>query len=239
MNADFKSPLYVVLFTALVSTLFTAAIMILQVATAGQVLRNQELREERAIVEVFGLGAAETMTGEEIEDVVRRRIDRSIPLQDPQTGWTFPLIRAYGTDGVPGEKRSDADLIGVAIPVSGMGFWATITGLMALKPDFSEVLGVVFLDQRETPGLGGRIMEKEWRDQFKKLEVSSPAPGGKFLYIGGGQPSGQNDPRFGRSVDAITGATQTCLAVERLINESLRRFHRTVKTRNPEDGKGE
>jgi len=225
---DVNRPSYVVAFTVAVSAVFTGAITVLQVATAPVVKRNEVLREQKALVSVLGLGDVAKMTAAEIAAVVERRIDRTSRLRDLETGREFELIRAYRTDAAPGTPRPDADLLAVAIPVSGVGFWARITGLLALTPDLRRIVGLVFLDQAETPGLGGRITEPAFLQQFQGLNATPPAAGGKLLYLGGGAPTNPQDPRAGRYVDAITGATQTSLAVGKFLNENLRAFRRAV-----------
>jgi len=229
MKLDVNKPLYVLGFTAVVSAFFTAAITSLQVATAAKVKQNETLREEKAIVSVFGLGDVAKMSEPEIFSAARRRVDRSLVVRDPESGREFQLFRAYRTEAEPGSPRNDQDVEAIALPFAGVGFWARITGLMALTPDLSKVTGLVFVDQSETPGLGGRITEKEFQDKFKGLVVTPPAAGGRFLYIGGGAPSNPQDPRAGRYVDAITGATQTSLAVGKFLDDNLRQFRRAME----------
>ena len=229
MRVDTASSTYVIAFSALVATIFTGSIMSLHVATQGAVARNERLLEDKALVELFGLGDVEKLTGPQISDLVSKRIvTQPEPVTDPQTGWSVSLIHAYKTDADEGDTRSDEDLIGLAFPIEGVGFWAPIRGLMAVTPDAKKVVGVVFLSQRETPGLGGRITESKWRKQFVGLDVSDPGADRPFIYIGGPEPSGESDPKSGRRVDAITGATQTSMAVEGFINASLRRFSRAM-----------
>jgi Na+-transporting NADH:ubiquinone oxidoreductase subunit C len=222
---DPKHPAYVIGFAALVSAAFTAAIMTFHQVTAAQVRRNEELYEQKALVELFGLGDVERMTSAEIDRLVTQRIERGPAVTDPMTGRSIELIRAYDKD----KAEKDAKLIGYAVPISGVGFWARIDGLIALKPDLGEVLGVVFLSHSETPGLGGRITEKQWRDRFRGLIVSPPSPGVKYIYVGGGAPPGSQDPRYRRYVDAITGATGTSTAVAKFIDENLRQFRRAAE----------
>ncbi|MDP6379794.1 MAG: FMN-binding protein [Phycisphaerae bacterium] len=229
MKVDLNSPVYVIVFTVIVSAAFTAAVTTLQVVGEDKIRRNEALRAEKAIVEVFHLGNTELMTAEEIAELVGRRVDRRWMALDPETGRKFDLVRAYKTDAEPGSERNDADLVGVAFEISGNGFWAPISGLMALSPDLGRVLGVAFLDHSETPGLGGRITEEQFQKQFEGLNVAPPAAGRKFIYIAGERPERPDDPRFGRSVDAITGATQTSAAVERFINENLAQFRRAMR----------
>jgi len=222
------SPIYVVTFTAVISIAFTAAVMTVQVATADRIARNEALRDQKALVEVFDLGDTEAMSAEEIADVVDRRIETAATKVDPKTGRSFDIVRAYRTDKMEDRERSDDDLIGVAFPVSGNGFWAPIAGLMALTPDLNKVIGLVFLEEKETPGLGGRITEAEFQNAFEGLDVSPPPEGAKFINIAKESPTDPNDPRYGRSVDAITGATQTSMAVEKFLNANLRQFRRAM-----------
>ena len=87
---------------------------------------------------------------------------------------------------------------------------------------------MVFIEQAETPGLGGRITEDAFEQQFKGLNAAPPEQGRQYIYVARERPENRNDPRFGRSVDAITGATQTSMAVERLLNADLEQFRRAM-----------
>ena len=229
MKVNLNNPVYVIGFAVVVSAAFTAAVTTLQVVSADKISRNEALREDRALVEVFDLGDADEMTEEEIAELVRRRIDRRLTVQDPKTLRKFQLIRAYRSDAAPGRERDDADLLGIAFDISGTGFWAPIRGLMALTPDLSGVMGVVFLEHSETPGLGGRITEDWFQEQFAGLDATPPREGYKFIYIGGRRPTNPDDPRYGRVIDAITGATQTSMAVQRFMNENLGQMRRAMR----------
>jgi Na+-transporting NADH:ubiquinone oxidoreductase subunit C len=224
VKLDVNKPPYVVCYTLVVSSVFTAAITSLQVATRGRVERNQALLEERAIVSVFGLGDVATMSQSAIAETVRRRVDRSLTVRDPESGREFRLLLCYRGEAPREARLGGPDLAAVAFGFAGVGFWAPVRGWMALTPDLRKVVGFVITEQSETPGLGGRIAEAWWQAQFKGLDVSPPAEGRKFLYVGGGAPTSPKDPRSGRYVDAITGATQTSLAVGKFLDENLRQF---------------
>ncbi len=224
MKVDTTKPGYVVLFATVVSAVFTAGIMVLHVATAGRVERNRVLYQAKAKVELFGLGDAKRMTDQQIVQAADSRI-RTRTIRDPRSGQEFELLEALDRD----KDRASAQVIGRGVYVSGIGFWARIQGILALTPDLSEITGVAFLEQSETPGLGARITEDEFRRQFKGLRATPPAEGMKFIYIDGTKPSGPSDVRSGRHVNAITGATGTSSAVERFLNEDLRRFRRAAE----------
>lgn len=229
MKLNINGPVYVVAFTALVTTAFTAAVMSAQVATDKRIARNEALRFQTAAVQAFNLAEVGGLTAEAIDKLMVRRVDDSLRVADPQSGREFQVLRAYSTEAVPGQPRDESKLTGYAFEVSGRGLWAPITGLMALTPDLDKVIGIVFTEHKETPGLGGRISEDWFQQQFRGLDVSPPPEGYRFVYVAQDSPTDKADPRYSRTVDAITGATQTSMAVDKFLNESLRQFRRAMQ----------
>ena len=237
MKWDVDSPRYVIAYTAVVSAVFTAVVTTLGVAVKPVIARNEALREDRALVKVFaetlGLQDVAGMSREQVADIVARRIDGTMRLERlGGTGEPIAVYRAYG---------EDRTLLAVAFPFTGTGFWAPITGLMAIRcssdsatgrAGLAEVAGVVFLDHSETPGLGGRITEDDFQDRFRGLPVP-PADGGPLLYMERQMPK-EGDPRRKHAVQAITGATQTSMAVGRFLNASVRAFRAAWDARPPE-----
>ena len=219
MRFNTSHPTYVLVYAAVTSAAFTIAIMSLHAATRKAVDRNERLFEQKALVELFekplGLDVA-TMTGDEIAAVYDRHIRRGRIIGDELSGESFEVVDAVavGPDG-------SEELLGYAFAVSGVGFWARIDGWLAVTGDLEQILGLVFVKHSETPGLGGRITEKKWRDAFAGLSAVPPSDGQKFIHIG---TSGPAD----RRIDTITGATGTSKAVELFLNESLQRFQRAA-----------
>ncbi len=217
MTLNTKNPVYIIIYGAVTSLVFTAGIMALDAASRPTVKRNQQVAERKAIGEVLGLGDVDSMSDAEIVETYQTQIRRHEPLTDEESGQSYDVLAGY--DGDPNDGGA---LIGYAFPVSGTGFWARITGYLALTPDLSEIIGVTFLQHQETPGLGGRLTEEDWREKFEGLPATVPDDGGPILTVGGGKNPDRN-------VDAITGATGTSRAVERFINQDIRRFRRAAK----------
>lgn len=74
---------------------------------------------------------------------------------------------------IPGEEARDyyqfthnGVSIGKCYPVSFGGLWGTISLLVAVDNDFKEIIGLRITEQNETPGLGGRIVEDWFQEQF-------------------------------------------------------------------------
>lgn len=222
-NDRTKRPAYVLLYAATVSLLFTAGIMTVYAITRPIVERNEQLFFQKAMVELFGLGDVDALSDREIAGLYEGYIGRYPKLIDPQTGRTFQVYTASGRD-----KRT----IGYAFSVSGVGFWARIDGYLAVTPDLTKTIGITILRHQETPGLGGRIAERRQRRKFVGLDLTAPKGHGQTIYIGGEKPQ-QGSPRFGRHVDAITGATGTSQAVEKFLNEQIAAFRRAWAARPP------
>ena len=220
MKVDTSSPVYVVAFAVLFSAAFTAVVVSLQVAAEPVIARNEAVREQRALVKVFELAVnVDALSPGQVADIVKRRIDGALEVTDPVTQRTFRVYRATGADGKP---------VGLAFVISGNGFWAPITGLLSLTPDRSEVIRAVFTDNSETPGLGGRITEQAFqKGQFAGLDATPPAEGKPYFTVASQRPG--SGPRARRTVEAITGATQTSRAVVRFINADLAAFQRAMK----------
>ena len=98
----------------------------------------------------------------------------------------------------------------IVLPVYGRGMWSTIYGFVSLGPDFATVTGVRFHEHGETPGIGDRIQDPRWTASWAGKRAYDDA-GAVVLRIGtaGGDPA--------TAVDAITGATVTVSAVDRLV----------------------
>lgn len=95
----------------------------------------------------------------------------------------------------------------------GVGLWGPIHGIISLEKDLKTIYKIKITHQEETPGLGGRIAEQAYLKQFKNKEV---VPKIKFM------PEGKSTQK--NEVDAITGATGSSKAFEKLLNENLEKY---------------
>lgn len=215
-----------VLFMVVIAALYGAGVTGLVHSTRSTVEQNQKFLEQRALVQLFGLGDTKALSKKEIAAIVEKQIDRSETLTDPQTGTKIPLLKAY-------QSAAQQDLIAYGFPFSGIGFWAEISGFIAVDASLKETVGLKVITQSETPGLGARIEEPFFVQPFKEgIDISRPSAGRNYIYMAaaGSDPS-PGSPQYGRSFDAITGATQTSLAMERMLNNAVAQFRRAVDNR--------
>ena len=97
-----------------------------------------------------------------------------------------------------------------AISVEGGGFQGPIRVIVAL--DRTTITGFRVVSQSETPGLGTRITEPSFQQAF----IGKDAANGLRMVKSGTAGSSE--------FDAITGATETCRALERLLNRGFERY---------------
>jgi electron transport complex protein RnfG len=97
----------------------------------------------------------------------------------------------------------DSEIIGYAFLAKGKGYGGEINILVGVNEDFT-IEDVVIISNTETPGLGSKITESSFTDQFKGM-----AAGDVALKKDGGE------------VDAITGATISSKAVVEAIRKAM------------------
>lgn len=71
-------------------------------------------------------------------------------------------------------KKEDGSIAGYAIISSASGYNGENKVLVGFNEDASMVTGIVITEQAETPGLGAKIVENSFREQFE--EQSSIVP---------------------------------------------------------------
>jgi len=96
----------------------------------------------------------------------------------------------------------------VAFEIDGPGSQGPIGAVMALEQDLDTIRGVTVVNNTETPGLGDRVLADDNMLNFRGKKL---AP--RLLIVKEGEAEGDNE------VDAITGATLTSKALEKLLNE--------------------
>lgn len=122
------------------------------------------------------------------------------------------IIKEKDLDGIKYYEAKTGSIVdGYAFIVEGAGLWGRIEGILALDPELSSIMGIEFISHSETPGLGGRIEEVWFLEQFRNIPVEYEE----------GEPTLVFKPSVGGTVDAISGATITSKAVLKIFNESI------------------
>lgn len=186
-------------FIFVIAFLFAGVTSGINMALSKRIKLNEEARVNRQLLDALGIPFSQKSSPEAIQEIKTKRV-KSATLGNDQI---FAGLNEQGT------------IDRFAFPVNGKGLWGSIQGLLALNKDLTRVEGVIFTSHVETPGLGARIDEQWFRDQFHGIDLSRKASEDKFLRVGPGSKESAN------RVDSITGATITSTSVEKMLNEAI------------------
>lgn len=107
------------------------------------------------------------------------------------------------------ESRYQGELKGWVVKASGRGYADKIEMLLGLDPKAETITGLFIMDQKETPGLGNKIITKTFRNQFVDKATKNPLAVVKTGAVA------KNE------IDAITGATISTKSVVSIINSAV------------------
>jgi Na+-transporting NADH:ubiquinone oxidoreductase subunit C len=190
------SALYPILFMALLAAVFAALVSSLAAATQSRVEAGEQERLRGHVFSALGLDAP-------TEPEAREQF------------WAERVKQQTAPDGLDYFIGRDetGQPTGYALPFRSPGFWGPIDGYLGVDETGDRILGIAFTQQQETPGLGGRIVEEWFRNQFRgkpiDTEVAVPLD---FVF---------RKPVTKREVEAITGATETSTRLGRHLNTFL------------------
>jgi Na+-transporting NADH:ubiquinone oxidoreductase subunit C len=183
-----------VLFTILVTVVFITPITFLYLVTKPIVALNEEGFLKSAVLAAAGLEAQGGAAA--VKELFDARVE-ALP--------AAPAADGPAPEPVYRVKDPAGATAGWVITRTGPGLWGDIVMVIGFAADRERLSGIEFLEQTETPGLGARIAEPWFKEQFRSKR-------GPFTTVGEGEPSAENQ------FDAITGATITSNAVLGIVN---------------------
>lgn len=167
--------------------------------TLGPKIEINKLNETREKVPelVLGKDAALKMAeqGEALE-----ALPESIVVQKPGKQSTYNVF----------EARKGGERLGWVVKAGGQGYADKIELLLGLDPKAEKITGIFVLEQKETPGLGNKIVTDEWRGQFNGKGTQQ-----RMTVVKGGKTGAPNE------INAVTGATISSRSVTDIINTAV------------------
>lgn len=183
--------IYPTLVMLIISSLVTGAIAIVTELTQDKIDIQSELRIQKAVL---------TALSEE-----NRLLPDATIIEQYKT-----LITKKAVKDMPLyiAKQNDR-VIGVVIEMNGPALWGNVQGFFAISADMKTLLGIDFVAHSETPGLGGRIDELWFKNQFRNVPIPD------------GSPTIILRPAENGNIDGITGATLTANAIRDMVNAAI------------------
>lgn len=176
---------FTLVFMLIVAFAFATVLALANFFAQPAIAANQQAAEQQALLYAFDI-PVDTTDRAAVEATVQKYIKE---IETPE------LTYYEYTDDT-------GQVVGYAVPYESSALWGALNGYLAVTPDLDELIGIVFTEQNETPGLGGRIDEEWFKAQFRGQSITSP--------VG-----------YGDGIDAITGATASSTAVIRTVNDTV------------------
>jgi Na+-transporting NADH:ubiquinone oxidoreductase subunit C len=202
-----KDPKYILFFIVLISLVFGVAISTVHYVTLPMLKKNEALHKNRIIAKAFLL-EVEGNSPEAYEQAIKKYI----------------TVDSLNIKGRNVELFHHKENNNMGFVFYGLGFWEPISGVVVMDQSLSKIIHLKILEQKETPGLGARIEEEWFTDQFKGLPIKWHDK--QKIIIGATSNADKSNV-----VEAITGASQTSDALMNMLNENLTAFKKKYEDR--------
>ncbi len=163
------------------------------------------------------LAGVAKLTKEKIALNIQKEIEEAIIEVIPGTSQNQKLYEEEDLTIYKGQDET-GQTSGYAVQATGIGFQDKITLLFGINKSRTKIIGLTIIDQKETPGLGAKITDREaflrfWenRDISQALTLRKP-------------PAGSLEELAPSEINTITGATISSTKVLEIVNFSLDRL---------------
>ncbi len=161
------------------------------------------------------------LTKERIALNKQREIEKAIIQVVPGTQSSEKLYEEKDLS-VYGGNNEDGILIGFGILASGIGFQDKITFMLGTNTSLTKINSLNIIDQKETPGLGAKITDREfflqyWENKDCRIPLSLHKPA-----VSSPEDLGPSE------INTITGATVSSEAVLNTVNSILEKLRKLI-----------
>ena len=225
-NSNTYTVIYSIILVVIVAAVLAFAAMFLKPTQEANVKKDT----------IGQILTAATIEGEDILGTYQQEIEAAI-LVDMDGNKVGDLnvddCEVYGTSELKRQIAAEQKSLPVyifkngitVVPCYGAGLWGPIWGYIGFEGDLKTIKAVCFGHKGETPGLGAKIAdEPSFGESFIGQQVGS----GEILFEVA-KPANRQTEMNG--VDAISGATITCQALGKTLNQWFG-FYENYLTKN-------
>lgn len=194
-----KRVLYPVAFMFVITFLLTLALASINQLTYNRIKGIEDLEIKEKILYAFNIP-----------------IDSS---EDPREVFSKNIETKLINNSTVFIRRNDGIIQSYGFKTNGPGLWGSISIFLVLDKNLEDVIGLNVLSHSETPGLGGRIDELWYKDQFRNVKLN---PSGDYISY---------KPSPNGNVDSIAGATLTSESVKKIINQEVIKIRQLLEVK--------
>jgi Na+-translocating ferredoxin:NAD+ oxidoreductase subunit G len=189
------SQAWLVLLLSLIFSISLAAVHI----KLNPLIEENKTKETMEKIPVLVTGEDNTVNSDENKPSLTIK-QRSIKSEKQGTSKSYMVYDAFDNTG---------KVIGHVVKASGQGYADKIELLLGFDSQAEKITGIFILNQKETPGLGNKIVEEKWNGQYKGKSSVTP------LVVIKGKSKNDNE------IDAVSGATISSRSVTDIINSTI------------------
>ena len=243
-----KNSLWTIFFMIFITIFFISALAFINETSKERIAQNQQIEKYKSILYAFNmlpenideieLSATSTTNDlpwqeDKIFDQIKNQIKTvKLPIaKNFQTLLKDSYLPLQDSVEVYIRVNKSNEIIAYGFPLRGKGLWGTITAFGVISADLKKMVGIDFVEQVETPGLGARITEREFKYFFRNLNLSKfhHRINNESFVVMVNKKSATNIENSENSLQAITGATLTCNGVLNMINTDLQFYITVIK----------
>lgn len=226
MNAERKpfteTPLYPILFMLAVTIVFVGVLSVFYRSTEKRIETRKEQTYKLYILSLFA-DTLSTLTGTETAaftdlSAIEINFDRYVRSIELPAGTGSTISKKFYK-----VQTVEDNILGYCYDLTGSGLWGTMKALLAVTPDYQKIINFMIYEQMETPGLGSRVEEDWFKQQFsgKPLITESGVP--EFTLVP------EETEINALQVRQITGATITSSSVLKIIRDAAAQLEQNVE----------
>ncbi|PID57219.1 hypothetical protein CSB45_08295 [candidate division KSB3 bacterium] len=227
-------------FMVVVSVVFIAILATVNEATRARIEKNFELEQAKSMLyafDIFPQGVTDEQlspsavtadipwTNEDVLHAISTQL-KPVTIQIPEsirTDLAGTFLEGRSSLEVYEAVDSEGKVVAYGVPLYGKGLWGSIEAFGVISADLRKMNGIDFTKQSETPGLGARIMQEEYKHFFRNLDLSGfyrqDAVQTPIVMVK--QKDQSNIEQSTNSIQAVTGATLTSQGVLKMVNDNL------------------
>lgn len=210
-----KKNLQLILFVLILGVLTSGLLVGIDLLTRDRIVQNEMAQLKAAILDANNISYTQANVHDVFDDTIEvievKNFDyvESSPGSDDQIGARDYVFYRNQVNG------------NISFEFIGGGLWGDIAGVITLNADLDTIVTLVVLQQQETPGLGGIVAEEGYLSQFVGIKMDPEIEINK--------DGSANKPN---EVDAITGATGTSTAFQKILRYNYRWYMAAWESQN-------
>ncbi|HPG42774.1 MAG TPA: FMN-binding protein [Acholeplasmataceae bacterium] len=208
-----KKNLQLILFVLILGGLTSGLLVGVDLLTSERIAQNEMAQLKAAILDANDI----SYNSSNIHDVFDEKIE-IIEIEDFDYQETSDGDAMGSRDYVFYRNEENGN---ISFEFIGGGLWGDIAGVITLDDEMDTIVSLVVLQQQETPGLGGIVAEENYLAQFVGIKMTPEIEINK-----------DSSPNKPNEVDAITGATGTSNAFQRILRLNYRWYMAAWESRN-------